>query len=148
MEQHQIKTVSDTSVRRKIPISLSIVSYFFFAIGVFAVIFGFAGAVDAKSNSPITSLVLGVLYIFLSRGLRRCSRGWHIFGLIVISCALALTVILTVHFFFTPAFHRKNAYLPFLTLCFIILMEIWMLRVLTRLDIRRLFYESNKSVFK
>ncbi len=72
-----MKGSSDMPIPRpKIPTSLSIVSYIFFAVGLFGAMDGFIGMAVAKTDlslSHLLTLILGIVYLFLSRGLRQCS---------------------------------------------------------------------------
>jgi hypothetical protein len=145
---HQVKNaISDApAVRRKIPMSLSVVSYIFFGVGLLMIIMGFAGAAAARADLPL-SLIFGVLYLFISRGLRRCSRLWHICALIAISCSLILVAYGAVNYFLSPAYRGmdKFAYRFLLVLAFGFLVRVWMLQVLTRGDVRRLFYGNSSN---
>jgi hypothetical protein len=131
-------------LRRKIPISLSVVSYIFFTIGLIVVIRSFAGLVIAKTDLtlvPLIMLILGILYLFLSRGLRRCSRKWYICALVVASCRLLYTIYQVVHYFLSHAADTTGT-LPYRFVFAVVLgvlIQAWILQVLTRADIRRLF---------
>ena len=146
-QQEQKVTSNPLVVRRKVPISLSVVSYIFFTIGLLGAIGGFTTLAVAQTDlplSPLMSLLLGILYLFLSRGLRRCSRGWHICALIVGSFGLILTVFRAVRYFLSLAVHSTDT-LPYgflLALIFTLSVQVWIIQVLTRADIRRLFYGS------
>jgi hypothetical protein len=148
MEQKDQKIITATPVvQPKIPVSLTVISYFFFTVGLLAAIMGFGGMVVAKTNFPLLPLiylVFGVVYLFLSRGLRRCSRGWHICALIVTSCSLILTIYRTAQYILSPAFHGTSTF-PYGFLLGQILalsFQVWILQVLTRGDIRYLVYGS------
>jgi len=149
MTQQEPTAKSVTPVlRRKIPISLSVVSYIFFTIGLIAVIRGFAALVTAKTDlplAPLIMLILGILYLFLSRGLRRCSRGWYICALVVASCRLLYTIYQVVHYVLSHAADTTGTLLYSFLLAVILglLIQAWILQVLTRADIRRLFYGSH-----
>jgi len=149
MTQQEQKVPSNPPVvRRKIPISLSVVSYIFFTIGLLAAIRGFAALAAAKTYlpfSPVISLLLGMLYMFLSRGLRRCSRGWHICALVFISCGLIMQLYQTVHFVLTGGPHSTGASLFIFAFALILVLsvQVWMLQVLIRRDVRYLFYGSH-----
>jgi hypothetical protein len=112
-QQEQKLTSVRPVVRHNIPISLSVISYFFFAVGLLAALRGFCALIVAKTDlplSPLVSLIFGVLYLFLSRGLRRCSCGWHVCALILVSCSLILMVYRSAHYLFSPAFHSTRAF--------------------------------------
>ena len=143
MENRQKGDLSAAPViRSKIPISLSVVSYIFLAGGLLNSIAGFAGMVVARTDlpiSPLISFILGISYLFLSRGLRRYSRGWHIYALIIIFYLLVTTVYGTAYYFFHYPFHGENAYIFLSGRIIAFSVEVWILRVLTRVDIRLLF---------
>ena len=149
-QQEPTATSVTPVVRRKIPIRLSVVSYIFFTFGLISSIRGFAAMVFAKTDlplAPLISLILGILYLFLSRGLRRCSRGWHICALAVVSCGLVLTAYRLSNYFFTHADDKTGTspYKFLLAVILGVLFQAWILQVLTRSDIRRLFYESHDT---
>jgi hypothetical protein len=134
----------------KIPLSLAIVSYVFFTFGLIVTLAGGAGVASTTNNSMIRSIILvilGISFFYVSRGLRRCSRGWRIFALIVMSYVLSSTVYGTVYYFVHYPILAAGAY-PFVFLVgriIVFLMEISILRVLTRADIRCLFYTSQDA---
>jgi hypothetical protein len=154
MTQSEPTTTSVTpALRRKIPISLSVVSYFFFAIGLIEIIRGVTAIPVLTDDLPplrilslasgvLLSFALGTVYLFLSRGLRRCARGWHICALVVVSGGLILTIYrLTNYFLSHPA--DLTGTLPYrflLALILGVLFQVWIFHILTRADIRRLFY--------
>ena len=141
IERQNRATLETPVVLRKLPISLSVVSYFFFTVGILEIVFGFASASVAGDHFPV-SLIFGVLYLFMSRGLRRCSRGWHICGLICTLLAISCLLILMAGGVLNYFFHGKEGF-PYrflLVLAFIFLVEVWTLYVLVRADVRRLFY--------
>jgi hypothetical protein len=138
-------------IRPKIPISLSIVSYIFFVGGLLGAIGGCAGMAVAQTDFPPASfmlLILGILDLFAWRGLRRCSRGWHIYALLAISVSLVSTVYGTAYYIFHYHYPLRGAGAsPFVFLIgrFVAsCLEIWTLRVLTRADVRFLFYAADR----
>ena len=79
----------------KIPISLAIVSYLFFfpaamsfAVAIFMLVLLIISGGQAVSGPAILGCVvsgaLGLFWLSLSRGLRRCSRGWRTCALVLI----------------------------------------------------------------
>jgi hypothetical protein len=151
MEQQEQKLASGTSiVPHKFPISLSIVSYIFFTIGLLAALRGFAGLAAAKDGlplSPLISLILSILYVYISRGMRRCSRGWYVCAVIIAFVAPIWTVGLTFYYFTFPDFSGSGAFpfaFLFIMIC-IFLIEIWIFQVLTRKDVRALFNQSRNQ---
>ena len=74
-------------VRRKIPLSVSIVSCYLIASGIFQI--GWSILIGPYLASiPILNVVYGVLILVVSRGLRRCSRRWYICALVVIGLVI------------------------------------------------------------
>jgi hypothetical protein len=133
--------------KQKIPIVLSVVSYFFFTLGLIAGLRGFAGIVVSRSDLPLQqwlALGLGVLYLYISRGLRRCSPKWHICAVTIICAAIILTI------FQVGLFTLKNAHnITAVTLlsCVLALFFLFLicglpLYILLRRDIRQLFYSN------
>lgn len=150
MTQQEPTTTSVIPVlRRKIPISLSVVSYIFFTFGLIVVIRSFAVLVAAKTDLPLVPLImliLGILYLFLSRGLRRCSRTCYICALVVVSCRLLYTIYQAVHYFLSHAAETTGT-LPYRVLFAVVLgllVQAWILQVLARADIRSLFYGGHE----
>jgi len=77
-----------SKIRRKIPMLLSIVSCYFFASGIFQI--GWCLMLGRYiGNVPPLNIVYGILIIFVSRGLRRCSRRWYIFALVVVALVIS-----------------------------------------------------------
>ena len=148
MDQHEQKPKSEPVVGRKIPISLSVVSYYFFTIGLLTAILGFVGVEDTRTNlrfTPFIMLIQGVLYVFISRGLRRCSRGWYICAVIIAFLAPIWSVCLTVYYFLSIDFQARAFPFGFLFIMFFsFLIEVWVFLVLTRADVRALFDRSRK----
>jgi hypothetical protein len=79
-----------STIRRKIPLSLSIVSCYLIASGIFQIVWSILIGPYLR-GVPILNVVYGVLILAVSRGLRRSSRRWYVCALVVI--ALALSVI-------------------------------------------------------
>jgi hypothetical protein len=145
--------------KRKIPISLSIVSYLFFLPSAiyFAFLIFFVSLLIFLGNKNSNGILNGtqifecfiggaiaIFYVCLSRGLRRCSRGWR-------TCALILTwwgfIALTFgvgQYFLTsktPDHETKMEFVLGYALGFV--WQIWQYRVLIRPDIRELFYNES-----
>ena len=149
-----------TTIRRKIPLSLSIVSCYLIASGIFQI--GLSIMIGQYiGNVPVLNIIYGVLVLFISSGLRRCSRGWRICALVVIwvgFIGLAWTAYgLLLRYFFTAAHKPINEHpvgfyvtqanqipVVFLvtSLAVHFLVQIWQYRVLTRPAIRDLFYHE------
>jgi hypothetical protein len=153
--------MSDTQdiQKREIPRALSAISYLYFlngvwilALGGFFMYLNFStssfNATDAATIWVASLMVFGFFLIGVSRGLRRCSRGWR-------TCALILTWIgifgilfrgyelLAPHLILTS--HKPVAELSEKSILFwvcALLFQMWQLRVLTRLDVRDLFYDE------
>jgi hypothetical protein len=139
-----MKGSSDMPIPRpKIPTSLSIVSYIFFAVGLFGAMDGFIGMAVAKTDlslSHLLTLILGIVYLFLSRGLRQCSCGWHIVALATIFVLLFSTIYGTAYYFLHYPFLGMSAYIFLIGRSIAFVAEIWILRVLTCREVRFLFY--------
>lgn len=74
--------------KRKIPMLLSIVSCYFFASGIFQI--GWCVMIGRYiDNFPPLNIVYGILIIFVSIGLRRCSRHWYICALVVVGLVIS-----------------------------------------------------------
>jgi hypothetical protein len=144
MKQQQELTPNRPVVQRKIPLSLSVVSYIFFTLGLVTGIGGCVRSLDTRTDLPLSSLitiVFAVLYVFISRGLRRCSRGWYICAVIIAFVAPIWTICLTVYYFLSIDLNTKGTF-PFAFLfimIFAFLIEVWIFQVLTRKDVRALF---------
>ena len=86
----------------KIPVSLSIISYIFLIFGIVGTIIGLSGLANPMANATILAVIkvcLGMSYIWLSRGLRRCSRGWYIYALAIACFHLAAAIyVIYLHF--------------------------------------------------
>ena|SRR5688572_508039 len=125
------------------PTSLRVVAWLFIAFGLLAV----CEIIAALFNSRI-SINLGVLGIFIGRGIFRLSQGWRTLGLVflwigMIVLGICMTNILFGGGSFTlygARLSRGDALvigLP-ITVAFLSL-AIWQYRVLTRPEVRRLF---------
>ncbi len=147
----------------EIPFSLAIVSYFYFlpagvcfgGIG-FIILMCLPFAIFSGGVSNVLFFMIfycgllgmiGLFWLFLSRGLRRGSRGWRFFTLLLLSFGLLVDVyqigkyFLTGYFsltiLYTPAPHHTQAQL--VIYCFFAAFKLWQIRVLTRPDVRELF---------
>ena len=135
----------------KIPVSLIILSYLYFIPA--ALIYGWVGfmvvlcfmatdfsAIIASLVWILVGLAVAIFYTCLSRGLRRCSRGWRTCVLILTSVQVVFSVYGIVRHFSEnkPADHTTmTEYLLTWALGFFFLL--WQYRVLTRPDIKELF---------
>jgi hypothetical protein len=151
------------AIKRKIPISLSIVSYFFFIPGamglmgffLIAAAFIFFGSPPDRDKIAILygfgGGAFGIFYVCLSRGLRRCSRGWRTCALVLIwwgFIGLAFSIgrsFLT----YVQTYDHDHKTVDAFTIRFWIscglyfIFQVWQYRVLTRPDIRELFYNES-----
>jgi len=134
---------------KKVPVSLVIISYLFLIPGamylsviIFIIILSFFGGFPGGFTTwlCIFAAPIAVFFFLLSRGLRRCSPGWRI-------CALVLTwwgflvIAFKVGYFLTHGATDGESTLEFLvTYALGIIIQIWQYRVLTRPDVRELFY--------
>jgi hypothetical protein len=123
------------AIKRKIPIRLSIVSYCFFASGVSYL--GWFLLAAYLERFLLLNLIVGVLNLFVSRGLRRCSPPWRVCALVLI-CSAFFKGCFSIHQNFI-----HHPHLPIVAFIIIwsssLLILIWFYRVLTRPDIRELF---------
>lgn len=133
-----------------IPVSLVILSYIFFlpagilfgAVFFLFVLAVFAGMPDLVSIMPliVIGFGFGMFWLLLSRGLRRGSRGWRICALIVIWLGMLTNAYDMGRFFLgfgTPPGESAQFFLIGSVLS--LALGIWLLRVLTRPDIREWF---------
>jgi len=133
----------------EIPVSLTIVSYLFFipaawsfaAVIVFLVVFFLPGG---DSGIFILGCVacgaIGMFWLLLSRGLRRCSRGWRTCALVLIWWGFIAIAYTVGRYFLTHTTPRHETPMFFgleYGLAFIV--QVWQYRVLTRPDVRDLF---------
>lgn len=74
-------------IRRQMPMLLSIVTCYLFASGIFQI--GWCVMLGRYiGNTPPLNIAYGILILFVSRGLRRCSRRWYICALIVVGLVI------------------------------------------------------------
>jgi hypothetical protein len=135
---------------RQIPTALSVVSYLFLITGVLSVIEIVFSATRGAIHPNF--LFLG-LWIFA--GLRRYSRGWRTCALVFIWISLiSLTVFIGIILFDGGALWQrpsdhKLVELPLVWSLMIVvpffILEMWQYRVLTRPDIRSLFYGESQT---
>lgn len=132
----------------KIPRPLCIVSYFFFAEGVWTLIEGLSTAVSSPSIIMAFMFLEGIVCICISRGLRRCSAGWRICALVLLWWYFAVFAYLmgrTVLAYIGSYGQAHNALGAFFSSSFFIVhcvyfvLEAWAFLVLIRPDIRELF---------
>lgn len=133
----------------KIPISLSIISYIFLAFGIILTLAGCGGLLGPMINlpaGPFIRIALGLSYIWLSRGLRRCSRGWYIYA-VVMACFHLLAAIYVICRYFGPLILHgsTHSYRLISLLIFDLSIDAWVLLTLLRLDIRNLFSNAGKT---
>ena len=127
----------------KIPVSLSIISYIFLIFGIVGTIIALSGLANPMANAtilPVTKICLGMSYIWLSRGLRRCSRGWYIYAL-AIACFHLVAAIYVIYLYFGTQMFRGSSH-PFRLIFFLICIlsfDLWVFLSLLRRDIRGLF---------
>jgi hypothetical protein len=129
-------------IKREIPASLSIISYLYFASGATFLIFDAFGLLGGVFNLwCLLGGVLGVLCICISRGLRKCSRVWRTCALVFIWWGF-IGIGFTVYSSFRQLNHNPDTKFLFSqVLSFVFL--VWQYQVLTRLDVRDLFYDES-----
>ena len=152
-------SVKESVEQYKIPKSLSIVSYIFFAQGIISLLSFALIAISVKSSEAHKEIfwdffggVFGIFLLFLSRGLKRCSHGWRTCALIIIWWEI-ISQVLSVCWFLLDYIksygHQqkiKDAFTHEIVIGFWIIfslgfiIQIWQYRVLMREDIRELFY--------
>jgi hypothetical protein len=136
----------------KIPVSLSIVSYLFFFPG--AMCFAFIALAILLLFLPGGSFASGIMFLpcliggaygffclCLSRGLRRCSRGWRTCALVIIWWGFIVMAFGIGRYLLTHKTPSHETTIEFLAgYAFGFVVQVWQYRVLTRPDIRDLFY--------
>ena len=136
------------TLERQIPKSLSIVSYLFLIYGILMVIDTVCRFTRAEVHFDT-----GILGIWIFGGLRRYSRGWRTCALVLIWIDLIVSPLLVIY----SVFGNQPAYFMIFGLLYASVSAIWVMmvavgffslalwqyRVLTRPDIRRLFYSDS-----
>jgi hypothetical protein len=122
-----------STISRKIPLSLSIVSCYLIASGIFQI----AGSLiigPYLGSIPILNVVYGFLILFISRGLRRCSLRWYVCALIVIGLVISVICLEIIRSLIHPVPVR-------FTVLYLKDLGVWLciILVLTRPSIRGLF---------
>ncbi|MEN8127879.1 MAG: hypothetical protein ABFR90_08770 [Planctomycetota bacterium] len=128
----------------EIPISLKIVAWLFIIGGIFAVLEVIVSLMHSHIN-----INFGVLGLFIGPGLLHLRSGWRTCALVFIWLALILVPIAAVFMLTTTGpldfmiFGQKAGHVGkgvgFSVAVFIFALTFWQYRVLTRLDVRRLF---------
>jgi len=143
-----------------VPVSLLFVSFLFFFAGVMSALWLICGVVTLVGlGASGTSLTFPILFHFLWHpfivgfwiffGLRRLSRGWRICALVMTWWIFIGLLWVLAYLFFGPQLHLSppdvrmvgvamSWILVKVSLAF--LLVVWQYRVLTRPDIRNLFY--------
>jgi hypothetical protein len=93
--------IAATAIKRKIPVSLSVVSYCFFVSGV-CYLSWLAVYLYHGRFLPL-HLVIGVLILLVSGGLRRCLPRWRICALVLLGVAFIESCFRIAHRFSHPA---------------------------------------------
>jgi hypothetical protein len=100
---------------------------------------GFAGDGVIVLESLLGGVV-GVFFLYLSRGLRKCSRGWRTCALILIWWGfIGMSFNVGRYFFDQKTFHHETIAEFLLENALGFILQVWQYRVLTRPDIRELF---------
>ena len=149
MQQQPVSTQSSTIVKQNIPISLSVVSYIFFTFGLISLLRSCAVITFSKADFGLLSfaaIALGMLYLFISRGLRRLERIWHACAAIVICFSLLFMIYRLCIYFPKADTSATSSFFPLIIVVAVIsLLQIWQLWVLMRSDIRVLFYGVSRD---
>jgi len=134
---------------RSIPKSLSVVSYLFLFEGVMAVI-----RVLGELTQGSFHLDFDILGFWVFWGLRRYSQGWRTCALVFVGFRLIELPIVFIYGFFGsgPAFIKifgwHYADIPVIWISIVsagvFLLELWVYRVLTRPNIRAMFYDKSQ----
>lgn len=141
---------------RKIPLILTVVSYSFLLPAVpsflYLIFLGFlicAGGFPSRGGIFL-SMLLSVLLVqiffwfFLSRGLRHCSRGWRMCALVIIWLGFGSIGIEVIRLLLVKRIPHSQTFLEFglsaILSCGLLAWQYW---VLTRSDIRKLFYPND-----
>lgn len=133
--------------QRNLPKSLSVVSYLFLLMGIGAVIEILSELTQGSFHLDFDVLGFGIFF-----GLRRYSQGWRTCALVFIWLWLIALPIVFVYGLvghgpaFIKIFDKRYADIPVIWVsifsALFFALEFWMYRVLTRPDIRCMFYES------
>ena len=140
---------------RQIPTPLSVVAYLFLIMAALSVI---DIAISASRGHIHPNF--GFLGLWICGGLRRYSRPWRICGLVflwlgLISCGclivlflfcMAFNVVHVIQFGFTDLKNSEVEFIWPLTLfALLFALQVWQYRVLTRPEIRSLFYGESRT---
>jgi hypothetical protein len=142
----------------KIPTILKVVSYSFFLPAIpscFHLVFLgwliFVGGFPSEGSKylliALSFLLAQIIFWFLlSRGLRRCSRGWRMCALVVIWLSFGLIGIDIIRLISVKKFpHGETFWEPWIGVvlgCGVLAWQYW---VLTRPDIRKLFFPERQG---
>jgi hypothetical protein len=145
--------------QRKIPLSLLIVSYLFLIPALPSILsacfMGWLiyecglhgrGSTSLLIISGITCASI-LFWYFLSRGLRYCSCGWRICALIIIWLSLIDGIVQIAQFLITQKLpHHETPFEFWVGIGLVFFLLMWQYWVLTRPDIRSLFYPDTKGI--
>ncbi|AQT67671.1 hypothetical protein STSP2_00819 [Anaerohalosphaera lusitana] len=131
----------------KRPLSLKIIAALFIVDGVLRILTMF---VTRFQNSPITPII-GIITLFAGCGLLTLSSGWRTFILVIlwfymiyIPSIIAISIKYNIYKLTpvnTEIFQRPLFYIMAYLLC-LFLFVLWMYRVLTRPEVRKLFTQK------
>jgi hypothetical protein len=135
---------------RQIPTALSVVSYLFFAMGILALVDMIGSAFRGSFN-----LDFNLLGLWICAGLRRYSLGWRTCALVFVWLDMIALAFCLVYGFvgrgpaFIKIFGQHYADIPVIwvsvTAMIFSPLVFWMYRVLTRPNIRVLFYDDSQK---
>lgn len=137
MKQHQ-----------NIPTSLSAVSYLFLLVGIVA-----TGEILVGLLRGSFRFNLAVLGFWMFFGLRRYSPGWRTCALVFIWIGIVVQSLILFSALFFPkhimlfgrSYDGASHIWLLIPVALFFAIELWMYRVLTRTDIRRMFYEQSRT---
>ena len=138
----------NTNVTRRLPLALKIVAVLFILGGIFAVIEVIVSLMNNRIN-----INFGVLGIFIGFGLLRLSQGWRTCALVFTWIGLIVIPIIGILFLshsgpldfslFGQKVGHASRELGVGMVVVLFVYTVWQYRVLTREDVRYLFFDHN-----
>jgi hypothetical protein len=114
---------------------------------IFATCFVNWASLTGESSAAILGRLAGgaiaILFVYISRGLRMGSRRWRTCALAFILLEFVIMAFSMIQYFLTQGHHQHQwATKDWLECAFAVIVLAWQYRVLTRPDVRDLFYED------